>query len=455
MKKFNLYVAIASLLTDLLAISLGLVIAYHLRSEGSNELFNWPFDKYLRFIGLMLPIWLILLASQGLYNVRSLPRGWNAFGRLFVGLLSGWGVMIITLYLWRSPEAQAFPRLVIAYGLFGTLVLTVIGRTILSYFVFLCYRYRIGLIKTVVLAGNNAENLLFEIAKNPRNGRQVLAALKSDYLAELRKIANTNKIEEIICADSKLDESELLEILNWAEEKGINFILVPSLLSVRTTNVEAGTFAGTPVLFFKRTPLEGWGRVLKRIVDIILVIPALIIASPFVLILATVVKLSSPGPVFYREPRVGQDGRNFHVYKFRSMYADWRTRFPDIKDWSHDEHNDPRVTSFGRIIRRTNLDELPQLWSVLIGTMSLVGPRPEQPKYVEQFSKEIPTYLRRHHVKSGLTGWAQINGARGNTPVADRVKYDLYYIENWSIWFDLRIILATFIFLFRQLVRPD
>lgn len=455
MKKFNLYIAIASLLIDFVAIFVGLVFAYYLRSEGATQIFQWPFAKYLRFIGVMMPIWLVLLASQGLYNPRTIPRGWNAFGRLLVGLLSGWGVMIITLYLWRSPEAQVFPRLVIAYGLFWTLVFVVAGRTILSYFVLLFYRYGVGLIKTVVLAGNNTEKLILEIKRNRRNGRQVLAVLQANYLTNLQTIINQNKIDEIICADANLPENKLLEILNWVEQKRINFTLVPSLLSVRATNVEAGTLAGTPVLYFKKTPLEGWGRIFKRILDVLLVIPSLIVALPFLLIIAIIVKISSTGPVFYRESRVGQDERVFKLYKFRSMYADWRSRFPNLKDWSGDEKNDPRITAVGRIIRHTNLDELPQLWNVLIGNMSLVGPRPEQPKYVAQFSQEISTYLLRHHVKSGLTGWAQINGARGNTSIADRVKYDLDYIENWSIWFDIRIILATFIYLFRQLVRQE
>jgi len=224
------------------------------------------------------------------------------------------------------------------------------------------------------------------------------------------------------------------------------------LLSVRSTNVETGILAGSPVLFFKRTPLEGWGRVFKRFFDLLAVLVLLVIALPIMLVVGIVIYIVSPGPVVFKQIRIGQDGEPFSFHKFRSMYADWQKRFPDVKDWSADEKTDPRITGIGRFIRKTNIDELPQLFDVLVGKMSLVGPRPEQPKYVEQFGKEIPKYLSRHHVKTGMTGWAQVNGLRGDTSIKDRVKYDLFYIENWSIWFDIRIIIATLIQTIRKLL---
>src|SRR3989344_90050 len=450
MKSFNIVVAVVSLLVDLTMIILGLVIAYQLRS-GGYELFQWPLTSYLRFSSLMLPVWVIFFANQGLYDIRNAPRGWNAIAKVLIGLMGGWAVMIIALYLWRTPESFVLPRLLIIYGFFLTALTVLIGRLVVQGVIRWLYRHNTGVIRTLVIINGGESDLVNELKYHRGHGRRVVGVVNSaDVLDRLGQYSRVD-LDEVIVDSKDLSEDKKLSILNWAEANGIGFALVPSLLSVRSTNVDTSALAGTPVMFFRRTPLEGWGRVYKRILDLIVVLPLTILIAPIYGLLAILVKLSSPGPIVYRELRVGQDGREFRVGKFRSMYADWRSRFTEVKDWSADETTDIRITSLGRIIRKTNLDELPQLWDVVKGKMSLVGPRPEQPKYVEQFSREFPNYFRRHHVKSGLTGWAQINGARGNTPIAERVKYDLYYIENWSIWFDIRIILATVVFLFRQL----
>lgn len=447
-KRFTIYFALLSVVIDLSAILAGMVIAYNLRADGT-QIYFWPFEQYLRFIVLFLPVWLITLASQGLYNPRALPQGWKAFNRLLIGLLSGWGVMIISLYLYRTPQAQVFPRLVIAYGLFWTLLLTLIGRIALNWLIARLYRARIGVSRAVVISELGKSEFLSGLG-NLRLGRLVVAVITADYLSKLSSVSQTTKIDELIIDHPRLKEEILLELLHWAESRGANFTLVPGLLSVRATNVEIGSLSGKPVMYFLRTPLEGWQRVYKRVLDLLIIVPALIILSPILSLLFILIPLMSRGPALYRQPRVGQDGRIFYVHKFRSMYR--KEDVPHQTDWSTDEDHDPRITPIGRFLRPTNLDELPQLWDILIGSMSLVGPRPEQPQYVEKFAAEIPDYLRRHHVKSGLTGWAQVNGLRGDTSIPERVKYDLYYIENWSIWFDLRIIVSTLVYLFRQLL---
>lgn len=449
MKRSVLYLAILSLAVDLLAVFVGLVWAYNLRS-GGEDLYFWPFETYFRYVLLTLPIWLVLFASVGLYNARILPRGWNALGRLLLGLVAGWGVLLIGLYLWRSPAALVFPRLVIIYGILLTTALTIGGRVILGGIINALHHSGLAVIRTAVVATNGAADALIrQIEHNLSHGRTVVATFPPDEaVAKLSALHKTEPIDEIIVSDANIPETKVMEILNWAEDVGANFALLPSLLSIRATNVEVGVVGSAPLMFFKRTPLEGWQRVYKRIFDLLLVIPALIILSPILLILALLVRLTSPGPAIYKQARVGQDGRVFYVHKFRSMYVDGNERFK--MTWSADENTDPRITPIGRILRRTNLDELPQLWDILRGAMSIVGPRPEQPKYVEKFAEEVPGYLKRHHVKTGLTGWAQINGLRGDTSIAERIKYDLFYIENWSIWFDLRIILSTVVLVFRQ-----
>ncbi|MEK7548669.1 MAG: sugar transferase [Patescibacteria group bacterium] len=447
LRRTNFYLAGVAIIVDLVAIFLAMMVSYRLRAEGS-ELHFWPEPFFRQFVILMLPVWLILLASQGLYNLRSLPRGWSSFSRLLIGLLSGWGVMIIVLYLWRSPAAVAFPRLVIAYGLFLTLLFAVIGRWMvltLERFLYLSGQMSI---RTVIIAKNKKNRFIgaLEQSPSPRREITVIGAVMSDrYLEKLTQLHQEKLIEEVVIADPDLDEKTQLEILSWAEDRGVSFILVPSILAVRATNVEVGSLASEPVMYFLRTPLEGWRRVEKRLFDLVLVILAIIILSPLALLVAVLVKISSPGPLIFRQVRVGQDGRQFYIHKFRSMYLDNNQRYPRFGGWSASEANDPRVTPLGRLLRRSNLDEIPQLFDILVGTMSVVGPRPEQPNFVRKFSDDILDYPRRHHVKSGLTGWAQVNGLRGDTSISERVKYDLYYIEHWTIWFDLRIIGSTFI----------
>jgi exopolysaccharide biosynthesis polyprenyl glycosylphosphotransferase len=221
--------------------------------------------------------------------------------------------------------------------------------------------------------------------------------------------------------------------------------LVPDLTQAFQLNATVEDFDGIPVVLIAESPEQGWNAVLKRGFDLIASAVGLIVISPVLLVLAVLVRIDSPGPVFYTQERVGVSGRRFRMLKFRSMRANADADGPA---WT--VADDPRRTRFGEILRRYSLDELPQLWNVLIGDMSLVGPRPEQPAYVERFRASIPRYFLRHHVKAGMTGWAQVNGLRGDTPLEKRIEYDLYYIENWSLMFDVRILFLTVARVFRD-----
>jgi Undecaprenyl-phosphate glucose phosphotransferase len=220
---------------------------------------------------------------------------------------------------------------------------------------------------------------------------------------------------------------------------------VPNLagLSLTTTNLD-----GLPVIGLRESPHFGLNVLVKRTMDIALAMLALVIAGPFMFLFAAIIKLTSPGPVFYRQERCGLNGRPFQMLKFRTMYVDAEKQSGAV--WAR--RNDPRRTPFGALLRQTSADELPQLFNVLRGDMSLVGPRPERPIFIRQFSKTIPNYMARHCVKSGITGWAQVNGWRGNTSLRKRVQYDLYYITHWTPWLDLRILWLT---LFRGLRHPN
>jgi Undecaprenyl-phosphate glucose phosphotransferase len=228
------------------------------------------------------------------------------------------------------------------------------------------------------------------------------------------------------------------KILGYLSTTTIEVKVVPSIYEFITLRAEAEMFDGLPLITLQGSPLYGWNAALKRAMDVVGAAVALVTMLPLMMIIAVLIKATSPGPIFYRQERMGLDGKPFQMLKFRTMTLDHPgdTVLLTSKD-------DPRVTTVGRWLRRMSLDELPQFWNVLKGHMSIVGPRPERSWVVEQVRKQIPLYMLKHKMKAGITGWAQVNGWRGNTSLEKRIEYDLYYIEHWSIWFDVRIMLLT------------
>lgn len=234
-------------------------------------------------------------------------------------------------------------------------------------------------------------------------------------------------------------EAHAEKLLDYLATTMVEVKVIPSIYEFATLRAEAEMFEGLPVLTLQGSPLYGWNRVLKRGTDIVGAVAVLALASPLLLLLALLVKLSSPGPVFYRQTRMGLDGRAFEMIKFRSMYVGAESETGPV--WA--QPDDARRTLIGVFLRRTSLDELPQFWNVLKGEMSIVGPRPERPEFIAQFRERLPRYMLRHKMKAGITGWAQVNGWRGNTSLEKRLEYDLYYIEHWSLLLDLKIIWLT------------
>jgi len=233
--------------------------------------------------------------------------------------------------------------------------------------------------------------------------------------------------------------SDLMEIISLAEDEAVTIKVYPDTFQLITNNdLSIGDLRDLPLVSVKNAALDNpWNRSLKQALDVSVASALLLIGAPLLVLIALAIRLESRGPVFFLQERVGLDNRPFWMLKFRTMREDAE----QLGTWT--TQNDPRVTRVGRLLRRSSLDELPQLINVLLGDMSMVGPRPEQPRWVEQFSQQIPRYLRRHKEKAGLTGWAQVNGLRGDTSIEERTRYDLYYIENWSLLFDLKIILRT------------
>jgi Undecaprenyl-phosphate glucose phosphotransferase len=260
-------------------------------------------------------------------------------------------------------------------------------------------------------------------------------------LSELGDIAQRERVDHLYVALPLEEHAKLLDLMEIASREVIDVKVVPDLLQFIALRARLEDLDGLPIINVNDVPLQGFNAIIKRVIDIALSAATLIVLSLPLGVIAALVKLTSRGPVFYRQARMGLDGKAFTVYKYRSMYEGAE----DVSGPVWARQDDPRATPIGRWLRRLDLDELPQFWNVLKGDMSIVGPRPERPFFVEQFKHRIPQYMLRHKVKAGITGWAQVNGWRGNTSLEKRIEYDLYYIENWSVTLDLKIMWLTIV----------
>ncbi len=260
-------------------------------------------------------------------------------------------------------------------------------------------------------------------------------------LQELEKLLNSRGLDQVIVTDATMNSAAMIKLILHCEQALVSVSVVPDIFRVLTADVDMQTIADIPVLGVGRWPLDlFWNRVIKRMEDICGAAIGLFLLAVPLLAIAWLIRRDSPGPALYSQERCGEGGKPFRLYKFRTMRAD--SEADGAPGWT--VAGDPRRTRIGRFLRRWNIDELPQLWNVLMGDMSLVGPRPERPHFVEQFKEDIQGYMWRHVSKPGITGWAQVNGLRGNTDIRERIRYDLYYLENWSIAFDFKIIIKTF-----------
>jgi len=257
-------------------------------------------------------------------------------------------------------------------------------------------------------------------------------------MGQLGEVLDREQVDQVILALPLEDQPILKELMEQLALRTVDVKLVPDLFNYVTLRGGLEEFGGLPIISLQGAPLEGWNLIAKRAFDVAMSVLLVVVTGPLMVLLALAVKLTSRGPVFFKQERMGMDGHLFSMLKFRTMRID-----AEVSGAQFATADDPRRTAIGTFLRKYSLDELPQFFNVLVGDMSLVGPRPERPVFIEEFKKQIPRYHLRHMVKSGVTGWAQINGLRGNTSIKDRIDYDLYYIENWSLLFDLKILLRT------------
>ena len=422
-----------------------------------------PLRQYINllpFIALLVPLGFHL---QSLYRLRR-GRSWvDDFFAVLVGtILAVLFGIIVTLYVqtYIAPNDRgAYEVSQAVWGLFLILnvSLTFALRQVMREVFERRWRSGIGL-RRILIAGSGELGRLVadKIIEHRELGYQIVGFVDDrpagDHLGyrglpllgtidETTDIAAREQIDHLYVALPPEQHLKMIDLLDATTRECIDVKVVPDLLQVITLRARLWDLDGVPVIDVNDIPLQGLNMVVKRTLDIMISASALLVLAIPLGILALLVRISSKGPALFRQERMGLDGRSFSIVKFRSMMDDAERDSGPV--WTRE--NDSRVTALGRFLRKSNLDELPQLWNVLCGDMSIVGPRPERPHFVEQFKHRIPTYMLRHKVKSGMTGWAQVNGWRGNTALDKRIEYDLYYIENWSVRLDLKIIWLTLI----------
>ncbi len=453
-----------AVVADALAIFAGFLIATWLRfdsglfaNEGLFAVESRPPELYLMYgkgaaVGTI--IFLFIFRSLGLFVRPQLGRFSSKIPRLIRA--TGLGILLATALAFALRTDPPFSRLTMALSFFTIALLIALERYLLFRFEFQLAR-KGGRRNRVLIVGTDAVavHLKRGLEHDPRLRSEVIGFVKTGRtevapdidplriigdVADLDPILKAHAADQLIVTDGHLGQQRLVEIILACEQNLISFNMVPGMFHIMTGSMDMQLVDDIPLLGVSRWPLDYfWNRTLKRLEDVAGAAFGLILAAPIVLVGALLVKRSSPGPVFYRQERCGENGKTFTIYKLRTMHVDAEAATGPV--WASPA--DPRRTRAGAFLREYNLDELPQLWNVLRGDMSLVGPRPERPHFVEKFKEDIDRYMWRHVSKPGMTGWAQVNGLRGNTSIEERIKYDLYYLENWSLAFDFKILLRT------------
>lgn len=395
-----------------------------------------PVQTYFSALFFIIPGYLLLYSSFQLYMPRRIKcyrqELWDIIRANGIGLMA----FILVLYFIKQEH---FSRQMLCIFFFINISLEFASRYLIRTILWKMRKQGLNQ-KHILMIGESqmAEQYMDRLRENPKWGYHVFAHLKDEE--KLERILEGNELDEVVIALRAEDYGKLERIVDVCEKAGVHTKMIPDFGNVISTRPYIEDVQGIPVIHVRRVPLNIMrNRAAKRAVDLIGATVAIILFSPVMLLTVLVVALTEEGSVIYRQERVGLHNQVFYMYKFRSMIMQDEEK--EKAEWS--TRNDPRITPVGKLIRRTSIDELPQLFNVLKGEMSLVGPRPERPQFVQKFRDEIPRYMVKHQVRPGMTGWAQINGYRGNTSIEKRIEYDLYYIENWTMVFDMKILILT------------
>ena len=449
------YLNTIHILLDVLILTMSYLLALYL-SFGSALENLLSTKSYIKVMIALIPLYLILYRGFHLYNSKRLMASVDIIKNIIISNVIGIMALSVFLYFFRKygDVAHFSLRVIVWFFVLNVLFLTV---------------ERIGIKKSLALVrkkGFNQKHMLLvgfsdasdrlidAIKRNPEWGYAIdgilddLSEIGTTYrhtevtgrIDKLEEVLQTQDIDEVAITLPLAAYNKLGDIVNTCEKYGVHTKFIPDYTEIISSNPVTGDMDGVAVVNIRNVPLtDPLNRVLKRAMDIICSIIFIILFSPIMIVAAIAVKVSSPGPILFKQKRVGFHNKEFNMYKFRSMVQ--QRPEDEKKGWT--TKGDARVTKVGGFLRKTSIDELPQFFNVLFGSMSIVGPRPERKQFVEQFMEEIPRYNVKHQVRPGITGWAQVNGLRGDTSIPERIKYDLYYIENWTLWLDIKIMFLT------------
>ncbi len=445
---------------DALIMVVAFALSWYIRIIviAGNELFKpavgvLPMEVYFAALYFIIPGYLILYSSFNLYTPRRVTKLTGEIAEIIKANTVGLIGFLVVLYMIKMTH---FSRGVI-FIFFGlNIVLCSISRIILRK-ILRFFRAKGYNLKHIMLVGYSraAEAYIARITDNPQWGYAVAGVLDDDVpvgtsyhgvkvigrIDELQDYLDKNSYDEITVTLPLDNYDRLEELVAKCEKSGVHTKFIPDYTSLFPSNPYTEDVQGLAVINIRYIPLSNFlNKAVKRLMDIVGSIVAMIIFSPFMLFAVIAIKATDKGPIIFKQERVGLQGKPFMMYKFRTMAV--QTESEEKTGWT--TRNDSRVTKVGKFLRRTSIDEMPQFFNILKGDMSLVGPRPERPQFVEKFKEQIPRYMVKHQVRPGLTGWAQINGYRGDTSIRKRIEFDIYYIENWTIWFDLKILAGTF-----------
>jgi len=444
-----------ALVGDLCLIAVCWVLAYWIRFHLMHVTDVPPFRDYALQLIPILVVWGIAFRTFDLYRPKRL--GSHVSEWIDVAKASLLGALILVSIMTFVFRGYEYSRLVILLFLAESIVTVSVARAALREVLRFARRHGYNLRYAIVVGGGEPAAEVLRVLNRRRDVGIFVLGLLSDKkevpenvrwlggIEDVRTVLDRQQVDIVFIALPHADASRLTSVLSGIGDDPIAIHLVPDVFSLVPARGGVEEFEMIPFIHLRESRLYGWNRVLKRGFDLLFGAVGLAIAAPVMLAIGVALKLTSPGPVLYQQERMGVDGRQFKMLKFRTMRVNAEEETGPI--WARPD--DPRRTALGVFLRRTSLDELPQLFNVLRGEMSLVGPRPERPSFVEEFRRRVPGYMLRHKVKAGITGWAQINGWRGNTSIERRIECDLYYIERWSLGFDLKILLQTLWYGFR------
>ena len=440
--------------TDIFMLAVAFGLAYATRFIGVIPVTEGipPLDETLASLGMALIIFPITFHQANLYTTN---RSRTHIGELFAVFKASITATLILVALTYFTR-ERYSRFTLALFLGYALVLVSITRLLLR--IALAEVRRRGFnVKTILVIGEGelGRRVVETVRDHRELGFRVIGVLAQDLekarrkvrgapvignLEDVERVLDEQPVDQVIIALPLEQQLVVKDLMERLALRTVDVKVVPDLYQYITLYGGLEEFGGLPIISLQGDPMDGWSRVAKRVFDILFSLVAIALTAPVMLVTALMVKLTSRGPIFYRQERMGWTGATFHMLKFRSMRVD--AERPRAPSWASAERCPPHAARHASCASYS-LDELPQFFNVLVGDMSLVGPRPERPVFIEQFRRQIPSYMLRHQVKAGITGWAQVNGWRGNTSLRSRVEYDLYYISNWSLWLDLKILVRT------------